>query len=161
MMKAKILIVTLTTLMALSGTAVADEAKNARKFKVHTEQHNPAAMHNKALSKLDLTAEQRVAITALLDAHRQQRPERTVDATERQAWQALMAAPQFDVTSARELLEKKQARQLERQLQSMQLQHQIRQLLTEEQREQLDSQRRPERFERAKERRAKAEKAQA
>ena len=162
MMKAKTLLITLSTLIALSGVAVADEVKSERKFKAHGEQHNPAHMHKKAFSRLDLTTEQRAAIKELMVAHRQARQERTAEPADHQAWQALMDAPQFDATSARELLEKKQARQLERQLQSMQLRHQIRQLLTDEQRQQLDSQRSPERFERSKEgRRGKAEKADA
>lgn len=159
MMKAKTLLITLSTLMALSGTAVADEVKNERKFKAHGQQHSPAPMHKKAFSRLDLTTEQRAAIKELMVAQRQTRQEGTTAPADRQAWQALMDAPQFDATSARELLEKKQARQLERQLQSLQLRHQIRQLLTEEQRQQLDSQRG---FERSKERRrGKAEKTDA
>ncbi|GHG76158.1 hypothetical protein GCM10010919_30800 [Alishewanella longhuensis] len=151
-MKAKTLLITLSTLIALSGVAVADEMKHERKFKAH-EQHNPAYMHKKIFSRLDLTSEQRTAIKELMVAQRQNRPERAAESRDRQAWQALMDAPQFDMTSARELLEKKQARQLERQLQAMQLQHQIRQLLTDEQRQQLDSQRGKARFERTKEER--------
>lgn len=159
-MKAKTLLITLSTLIALSGVAIADEVKSERKFKAHDQQHAPTYMHKKIFSGLDLTAEQRTAIKALMTAQRQNRPERLAEPADRQAWQALMDAPQFDMTSARELLEKKHARQLERQLHAMQLQHQIRQLLTEEQRQQLDSQRGKPRFERTKEgRRAKPQNA--
>lgn len=148
-MKMKTLLITLSTLIAVSGVAIADEAKRERKAPTYSEQHTPDYRHKKMLGRLDLSAEQRAAIKALMATHRQERPAEPLD---RQAWQALMDAPQFDATSARDLLEKKQARQL----QAMQLQHQIRQILTDEQRQQLDSERAP-RFERTKEgRRSKA-----
>lgn len=155
-MKMKTLLITLSTLIAVSGVAIADEVKRERKAPMYSEQHTPDYRHKKMLGRLDLSAEQRAAIKALMATHRQERQERPAEPLDRQAWQALMDAPQFDATSARDLLEKKQARQLERQLQAMQLQHQIRQILTDEQRQQLDSERAP-RFERTKEgRRSKA-----
>lgn len=140
-MKAKTLFITLSALVAMSGAAVAEEVRSERRLKIHDQQHAPAYMHKKIFSRLDLTSEQRAAIKKLMADQRQSRPERLMEPADRQAWQALMDAPQFDKTSARELMQKKQARQLERQLQAMQLQHQIRQLLTEEQRQQLDNQR--------------------
>lgn len=159
-MKMNTLLITLSSLIALSGAATADERKSERKFNSHHQQHNPAYMHKNSLGRLELTNEQRAAIEALRVSQRQSRQDNSEQNVERQAWQALLDAPQFDMTSARELLEKKQARQLERQLHSMQLQHQIRQLLTDEQRQQLDSQGTKMRFERRKEsRRAKLQNA--
>lgn len=155
-MKVKTLLITLSTLIAVSGVAIADEIKRERKAPAYSEQHTPDYRHKKMLGRLELSVEQRAAIKALMATHRQERQGRSPEPADRQAWQAVMDAPQFDATSARDLLEKKQARQLERQLQAMQLQHQIRQILTDEQRQQLDSER-AQRFERTKEgRRGKA-----
>lgn len=159
-MKMNTLLITLSTLIALSGAAIAGEVTSKPKFNAHSQQHHQADKYKKMFSRLDLSSEQRAAIKTLMLAQRQNRSERPKAMANSQAWQAVMDAPQFDMTSARELLEQKQARQLEWQLQAMQLQHQIRQLLTEEQRQQLDHQRGKTRFERTKEgRRAKPQDA--
>lgn len=155
-MKMKTVLITLSTLLILSSGAIAGETANDRKLKLTSGQPVQARL-NKSLKQLALTSEQQLAIQALLVEQRQTRVVSPTTAVDRQAWQILMDAPQFDKTSARELLEKRQARQFEQQLHAIQLQHQIRQLLTEEQRQQLDSQRSKKRSEGLKElRRSKA-----
>ncbi|WP_423185474.1 Spy/CpxP family protein refolding chaperone [Alishewanella sp. d11] len=151
-MKMKTVLITLGALLVLSGGVIANETANERALKVSSGQPLQARL-NKNLKQLALTPEQQVAIQALVAEHRQNRAPRSEAPFDRQAWRTLMDAPQFDKTSARELLEKRQGRQLEQQLHAMQLQHQIRQLLTDEQRQQLDSQRAKKRSERTKERR--------
>lgn len=152
-MKMKTVLITLGTLLVLSGGVIAKEAANERELKESSGQHLQARMH-KRLKQLALTPEQQAAIQALVAEHRQNRTLRAKVPFDRQAWQTLMDAPQFDKTTARELLEKRQQRQLEQQLNAMYLQHQIRQILTDEQRQQWDGQRAKQRSERTKERRS-------
>ncbi|GGW64122.1 hypothetical protein GCM10008111_20010 [Alishewanella tabrizica] len=155
-MNVKTVLMTLSTLFMLNGPAIADEVNpvvaEQRQGQAQGKKHGPANMYHKAFRQLDLSAAQQAEITALLEAHRQAQPARQRDAEGRAAWQALMDAPQFDATSARELLTQRQSKQLERQLQRLQLDHQIRQVLTDEQRQQWDS-KRAQRGERMKERR--------
>lgn len=151
-MKINTVLITLGALLVLSGGVIAKETANERELKVSNGQPLQARL-NKSLKQLALTPEQQVAIQALVAEHRQNRELRSAAPFDPAAWRTLMDAPQFDPTSARELLEKRQGRQLEQQLHAMQLQHQIRQLLTDEQRQQWDSQRAKQRSERTKERR--------
>lgn len=155
-MNVKTVLVTLSTLFMLNGPAIADEVNpvvaEQSQGQAQGKKHGPARMYHKAFSQLNLSTAQQAEIAALLDTHRQAQPARQGDTERRAAWQALMDAPQFDVTSARELLTQRQSKQLERQLQRLQLEHQIRQVLTDEQRQQWDTQR-AQRGERMKERR--------
>ena len=151
-MKMNTVLITLSTLLMLSGGVIAKETANERELKVSSGQPVQARL-NKSLKQLALTSEQQVAIQALVAEHRQNRALGSAAPFDQAAWRSLMDAPQFDPTSARELLEKRQGRQLEQQLHAMQLQHQIRQLLTDEQRQQWDSQRTKHRSEKQKERR--------
>jgi periplasmic protein CpxP/Spy len=162
MMKTKPLLVTLTALFIFTGSAAADTASLESVVDIIGKQHNMRSKPLQAFSQLALTVEQQAAMQQVIQNHRKNWQ---ADATgntnrkhghDRQAWQAIMDAPQFDATSARELLEKNQTKRLERQLRYLQLRHELRQLLTEEQRQQLDEQRRQPRLERpGEQRRAK------
>lgn len=147
MMKATTLLFALTTLVFVSTTTLADDAASERKFK-HKPTEAPAFFMKKQLGQLELTEQQQAQIQTLLQDQRAKMQENKPERPDRQAFKELMDAPQFDVTTARALLEKQQQGHLERQLQSLQLQHQIRQVLTAEQREKLDNLRHKKRGER-------------
>lgn len=147
MMKATTLLLALTTLVFVSSTTLADDNASERKFK-HKSTEAPAFFMKKQLGQLELTEQQQTEIQAVLQNHRANMQKSKQERPDRQAFKELMDAPQFDLTTARALLEKQQQAHLERQLQSLQLQHQIRQLLTAEQREKLDNLRHKKRTER-------------
>ncbi|MDP5205867.1 Spy/CpxP family protein refolding chaperone [Alishewanella sp. SMS8] len=148
MMKAKTLLLTLGTLVAFSSASMAaapDSAEKAphqhKQQQQKRQQMAPGAMLKRQLASLDLSAEQKQAVAAVLAEHRANQGDAADRAADKQAWQALMDAPQFDETTAKLLLEKRRAKQEERQLHLLQLRHQINQILTVAQREQLQNQR--------------------
>ena len=148
MMKAKTLLLTLSTLVAFSSASMAaapDSAEKAphqhKQQQQKRQQMSPGAMIKRQLAGLDLSAEQKQAVAAVLAEHRANQGDASERTADRQAWQALMDAPQFDQTTAKVLLEKRRAKQEERQLHGLQIRHQINQILTVEQREQLKNQR--------------------
>lgn len=85
------------------------------------------------LQQLDLSAEQRQQVAALMQQYRA-----TQQAQRQQpALQALLDAPQFDELAAKQLLAERRAQREQHQLARLALQHEIHQVLTPEQRQQL------------------------
>ncbi len=150
-MKMKTLLLTLSSIMAITvggisiGQAVAaadsDEHKPGGSHGEKQPQRSPAAMLKRQLAKLDLSAEQKQAIATAMAEHRANRPDAAERQAAQQAWQALMAAPEFDAETAKVLLAERREQQQARQLHALQLRHQIMQILTQEQRQQLELQR--------------------
>ncbi len=103
----------------------------------------------KMLRGLDLTAEQKTQIQALIEAAHVDKPKRDMAKMEAHmaARHALMTQPTFDEAAAREMIRERQANMADRALARMKLQHDIIQVLTDEQKAKL-AERHAERMER-------------
>lgn len=95
----------------------------------------------KMLRGLDLSAEQKTQIKALIEAAHTDKPARdTADFEAKMAaHQALMNNPNFDEAAARQMINERQAAHADRTLARMKLQHDIIQLLTDEQKAKLEA----------------------
>lgn len=144
MMNVKIFVLSVAAVVAMTGVAIAGDSDVDQNTKLYKEQRwqDKSTVPDRLLRRLSLTETQQATIRELVAEHRSARGEERGHGermADTEAWQALMAAPQFDATTARELLEKRQAAHVNRQLSAMQLQHAIRQVLTDEQKQQWDS----------------------
>ncbi|MBY6187992.1 Spy/CpxP family protein refolding chaperone [Marinobacter hydrocarbonoclasticus] len=150
---AKLIAVGAITSTALVSTsfAIAAQGDGESRCQKHEQRgHHGQSYHHgkrghhggevrKMLRGLDLTAEQKTEIKALVAAAHTDKPERDLTQVEERmaARQALMANPNFDEAAARAMIEARQSDKADRELARMKLQHDIMQLLTDEQKAKL------------------------
>ncbi|MBY5923289.1 Spy/CpxP family protein refolding chaperone [Ferrimonas balearica] len=156
--------VKLLVIGALASTSLVAVAKGGDgeyrcEMRGHGGHHGKAYHHEKRghhggevrkmLRGLDLTAEQKEKVKALIEAAHTDKPQRDMAKMEAHmaARQALMSSPDFDEAAAREMIGERQAKMADRELARMKLQHDIMQVLTDEQKAKL-AERHTERLER-------------
>ncbi|MDX3773209.1 Spy/CpxP family protein refolding chaperone [Chromatiaceae bacterium AAb-1] len=139
-MKATYLILALGVTLGVSGLAMADNAEQDRKQKVHVKYKTERPVRGDIFRGIELTDAQKQQVRQILEAEKPEREARKDRFGKHQALQALVNADYFDETAVRQALEAEQSQQLEQRVAKLKVRHQLYQVLTPEQKTQLAQQ---------------------